>query len=55
MIKWPYELNYYGTYRIRKTIVYYIIHDNDELGSSYHAEYFQYFFIFLDRLLNVLI
>ena len=40
MIKWPYELNYYGTYRIRKTIVYYFIHDNDELGSSYYTKCF---------------
>ena len=51
VIKWLCEINYYAINWIRKISVYYIIHGNDELGSSHCAEYVQYFFNFLDRLL----
>jgi len=51
MIKWLCEINYYAINWIREISIHHIIHGNDELGSSYYAEYVQYFFIFLDRLL----
>ena len=49
VIKWPCDYFCYATYWIRKTFVYPIIYGYDELGSSYYAKCFQYFFIFIDK------